>query len=335
MNAPQSVLIIQTAFIGDVILATALIESLHQKFPEARIDFVVRKGNEPLLKGHPFVREVIVFDKNRKYTNLIALIKRIRSNKYEYVFNVQRFATTGIMTALSGGKITVGFDKNPMSSFFSRKVHHQQEGLHEVDRNHKLIEFLVGKDRGRPGLYPTPTQFEKVKPYKSQPYITISPASVWFTKQFPAGKWLEFISVVPPSLTIFLLGALEDRNLTEEIINGSHRANITTLAGELSLLESAALMKDSEMNYVNDSAPMHLASSQNAPVSAVYCSTVPSFGFGPLSDRSFVIETIEELSCKPCGLHGHRKCPQGHFKCSSTIEKEQLLGTLANLEPSL
>jgi len=328
MQLPRSVLIIQTSFIGDVILATALLESLHCKFPSCSIDFVVRKGNESLLMGHPFLREVVVFDKKKKYINLITLIRKIRARKYDYVFNVQRFATTGIMTVMSGAMVTVGFDKNPLSYFFSKKVVHQQEGLHEVQRNNKLIEFLVGKDVSKPVLYPTQQQFEKVKAFKSNPYITISPASVWFTKQFPIEKWIEFLSSVPSHLKVFLLGAPDDHKITEEIIEGSLHKNTVSLAGELTLLESAALMKDAEMNYVNDSAPMHLASSQNAPVSSVYCSTVPSFGFGPLSDRSFVIETIAVLDCRPCGLHGHRECPQGHFKCALTIDKNQLLRTL-------
>ncbi len=335
MEEKRSFLIIQTAFIGDVVLATALIESLNHKFPGSRIDFVVRKGNEGLLENHPILTELIVFDKKNKFRNLISIIKKIRSNHYDYLVNVQRFATTGLITALSGAATTVGFDKNPLSFLFSKKVRHQQEGLHEVERNNKLIEFLVGKERSKPRLYPSIAQREKVRPYKLQPYITISPASVWFTKQFPPEKWIEFLSVVPDNLNVFLLGAPGDRELCQNIVKGISPKKVTILAGELSLLESAALMKDAEMNYVNDSAPMHLASALNAPVSAIYCSTVPAFGFGPLSDKSFIIETIEELDCKPCGLHGHHECPQGHFKCALTIDKQQLLATVARVEPTV
>ncbi|NOT73635.1 MAG: glycosyltransferase family 9 protein [Cyclobacteriaceae bacterium] len=336
MKQPESVLIIQTAFIGDVILATALLESLHHKFPEAKIDFVVRKGNEALLQGHPFIRELFVFDKKNKFRNLIGLIGKIRKKKYDYVINVQRFATTGIMTVLSGAKVTVGFDKNPLSFLFSKKITHQQEGLHEVERNNRLIEFLTGsKEKSKPRLYPTPDQFEKVKEFTKDRYITVSPASVWFTKQFPVEKWIEFVSEVPDHFRIFILGAPSDKELGEEIIRSVPSRDIVNLAGKLSLLESAALMKNSEMNYVNDSAPMHLSSALNAPVSAVYCSTVTDFGFGPLSDKSFVIEIIEDLDCRPCGLHGHRECPMGHFKCALNIQKEQLLATIIRQEPSI
>ena len=74
------------------------------------------------------------------------------------------------------------------------------------------------------------------------------------------------------------------------------------------------------MNYVNDSAPLHIASAMNAPVTAVFCSTVPSFGFGPLRENGRVVETPEDLDCRPCGLHGHRECPKGHFRCALGIE---------------
>jgi ADP-heptose:LPS heptosyltransferase len=335
MAPPRSILVIQTAFVGDVILATAVPESLRKKFPDAKIDFLLRKGNESLLAGHPYLNEVLVFDKSKKIKNLIGLIGKIRKKKYDVVINVQRFAATGIMTVLSGAAVTVGFDKNPMSALFSKKVLHRVDGPHEVERNHHLIEFLVGKDLPRPRLYPSTKDYDRVGEYKQLPYITISPASVWFTKQFPAEKWIEFISALPEHLGIYLLGAPSDREESGQLIAGAARPNVVSLAGSLTFLQSAALMEGALMNYTNDSAPMHLASAMNAPVTAVYCSTVPSFGFGPLSDNSFVVETIEQLSCRPCGLHGLRECPLGHFDCAMTIAKEQLLATVVRKEPSI
>jgi heptosyltransferase-2 len=87
-------------------------------------------------------------------------------------------------------------------------------------------------------------------------------------------------------------------------------------------------MKDAKMNFVNDSAPLHFASSVNAPVTAIFCSTVTDFGFGPLSDDSAVVETALNLTCRPCGLHGYRECPEKHFKCAVTIDNSNLLNRL-------
>lgn len=69
---------------------------------------------------------------------------------------------------------------------------------------------------------------------------------------------------------------------------------------------------------------MHFASAVNAPVAAIYCSTIPAFGYGPLSAQSYIIETNKALSCRPCGLHGKKQCPLKHFNCAETIELEQI-----------
>jgi ADP-heptose:LPS heptosyltransferase len=79
------------------------------------------------------------------------------------------------------------------------------------------------------------------------------------------------------------------------------------------------------MNYVNDSAPMHLCSATNAPVTAVYCSTVPAFGFGPLSNQNKIAQINELLPCRPCGLHGYNKCPEKHFNCANNIHVTDVL----------
>jgi heptosyltransferase-2 len=79
-------------------------------------------------------------------------------------------------------------------------------------------------------------------------------------------------------------------------------------------------VQDAQMNYVNDSAPLHLASAMNAPVTAFFCSTIPAFGFGPQSANATIIETTIKLDCRPCGLHGYKACPKGHFKCAESID---------------
>jgi heptosyltransferase II len=330
VNRLRSFLIIQTAFIGDVILATALIEKIHQFYPEAEIDFLLRKGNETLLLNHPYLREVIVFDKKKKYKNLFFLIKKIRSNRYDQLVNVQRFATTGIMAMLSKAKHRIGFNKNPLSFFNTTTISHEVGNLHEVDRNQRLIASFTDTASAKPKLYPTLTDFDTVKKYQSGSYYCIAPTSVWFTKQWPAEKWIELIQKIQDKeKSIFLLGAPADHHVCESIRLASGLSKVINLAGKLNFLESAALMKSAEMNFVNDSAPMHLASAMNAPVTAIYCSTVPSFGFGPLSDKSKIVETKEKLDCRPCGLHGFKDCPKGHFKCATTIAITPLTQSLS------
>ena len=315
----RKVLIIQTAFIGDVILDTPLIEKLHAFFPHAKINFLLRKGNESLLANNPHVNEILIWDKNHgKYKNLVRLILKIRSMKYDTVIVVQRFFSTGMIAAFSGAKEIIGFDKNPLSFLFSRKVKHiigtKKQPVHEVERNLKLIEHLTDGSFVKPKIYLSPQDFQQVK--TSGKYVCIAPASIWFTKQLPAKKWEELIALLDKTMTVYLLGGKEDFDFCEKIRNDCARETVINLAGKLSLLQSAALMKNATMNYVNDSAPLHLASAVNAPVTAVFCSTIPEFGFAPLSNRSKVVETKLHLDCRPCGLHGYRACPKGHFKCA-------------------
>jgi heptosyltransferase II len=165
-----------------------------------------------------------------------------------------------------------------------------------------------------------------------QSYVCIAPTSVWFTKQWPAEGWVSVIQGLPIEIKVFLLGAPTDREACEAIKTASKKANVTNLAGQLSLLTSAALMQEASMNYVNDSAPMHMASAVNAATTAVYCSTIPTFGFGPLSDQSRIVQTDEKLRCRPCGLHGHSKCPEGHFKCATSIDWQSVLQENGKIE---
>jgi heptosyltransferase-2 len=332
----QKFLIIQTAFIGDVVLATGIIEKLHAYFPGAQIDFLLRKGNEGLLANHPYLREVLVWDKKEgKIKDLLRLLHIIRNNKYDKVINVQRFAATGILTAFSRAGEKIGFDKNPLSYLFTTKVKHvistSLQPKHEIERNNDLIAHFTDAVVFKPRLYPSANDFSFVESYKQSPYTCIAPSSVWFTKQYPADKWISFIKKIPSQYCVYLLGAASDKALCDEIIKACAGKAVTNVCGRLSFLQSAALMKDARMNYVNDSAPMHFASSVNAPVTAVYCSTLPSFGFGPVSDASFIVETEEQLACRPCGLHGRKACPLGHFKCAYTIRDEQLVEKMSDV----
>ena len=333
----NKVLIIQTASLGDVILATALIEKLHAFFPKARIDFLLKEGYEELLRYHPHLKFVIVWDKSKnKYRNLKEIIGVVRQNRYDLVINIQRFASSGLITMAANAAHTVGFNKNPLSLLFSKRIKHQiknrKNSPHEVERNLKLIEHLTDSSVFKPKLYPTKHDFAFVSQFKTRQYITVSPASLWFTKQWPKEKWIDFVNNLDRELTVYLLGSPKEKSLCDDIINQSGHSNALNLAGKLSFLQSAALMRDALMNYTNDSAPMHLASAMDAPVTAVFCSTVPEFGFRPLSGQSYIIQTSEQLICRPCGLHGFNKCPKKHFKCATTIKVEQLAKILNNTE---
>ena len=316
----KNILVIQTAFIGDAILASSVLEKLHSFFPKAKITLLVRKGNESLYQEHPFLTQTLVWNKKEgKYKSLFKLLKVIRKQQFDTVINLHRFASSGFLTAFSKATYTSGYNKNPFSFLFNFKAPHKiGDGRHEIERYNDLIESITDKTVAKPKLYPSFKQFTKIEPYVTTPFVCMAPTSVWFTKQLPKEKWIELCDSIPDEKIIYLLGAAADKNVCEEIKEKSTHTNIQILAGELSLLESCELMKHSKMNYVNDSGPLHLSSSVNAPTTAFFCSTVPAYGFFPLSSNSTVIE-VKNLYCKPCGLHGYKACPEGHFKCGKEI----------------
>ena len=336
----KKILVIQTAYIGDVILATSLIEQLHHNFADAQIDFLLRDGNQSLLQTHPLINHIYIWDKKKKYSSMISLLKEIRVQKYDYCLNIQRFFNSGLFTLFSKAQKKVIFDKNPLSFLFKNKVKHliphktESGHYHEVQRNLQLLEKLISRvsipsdPKELPlSLYTNEQSKEKISNLtKNSPnYLVMAPSSVWFTKQFNKSKWTELKNKLS-EFHIFFIGAPSDSEYLDSIILDSNHC--TNLAGELSLLDSAELMKNATRVLVNDSAPLHLASAVQAKTTAIFCSTVPEFGYGPLSKESVIIEVQEDLDCRPCGLHGKKECPLGHFKCSKDINIQKIIDTI-------
>lgn len=314
-------LVIQTAFLGDVILATPVISELARIYPSAKIDVLVRKGNESLLSNNLNINEVLILDKKAsKFKTLKNLLKAIRSRKYDEVINLHRFASSGILTAFSGAKSKVGFDKNPFSFFYSTKIKHLMNGKHEVERNLSCIAHHGAKSLIKPELFPSDSDYLKIQALIQQKYYCLAPASVWFTKQLPVSKWIELATKLSKQGKVYLIGGPTDRELCETIRQKVDSTTCENLAGNFTLLESAALMQKAQRNYVNDSGPMHICSAMNAATTAFYCSTIPLFGFGPLADDAEIIETELHLTCRPCGLHGFENCPKNHFNCGNSVK---------------
>ena len=322
-------LILQTAFVGDAILASGAVHAILSSHPEAVIDVLVRAGNEGLYQNDHRISRTIIWEKrNYKYIHLFQTLLAVRKKRYFAVINLQRFAASGLLTAMAHADHKVGYRKNPLSFFFTQKIKHRVSGIgediiHETDRISDCLKSIGIESKVQPEIIIPVEAEEKISRYRKQEFVTISPASVWFTKQYPPHRWKSLAQSV--SCKVYLLGGNLDTLLCNEIAKDLQQTEV--LAGQLSLIESAALMKYAVMNFVNDSAPLHLCSATNAPVCAIFQSTSPTFGFGPLSLNSYCIETDRKLDCKPCGLHGRKECPHQHFLCSD-IETDQLLQTL-------
>ncbi len=339
LSFARPILIIQTAFIGDTILASSFAQDVHRAFPDAPLHFLLRKGNEAVIRGLPFVAHTHVWDKKRgKTRSLWRLIRELRKYEFQFVFNLHRHFNSGLVTALMRAGRKVGFRQNPLSWSYDHRIDHRipHEGdggaWHEVQRNYQLLQavrpdLVVPMDLTghRPVLPLTDDHRRTVAPHKTAPFVVLAPASVWFTKQWEEVSYRELVAQLAPRFRVLLIGGPDDRALCERVKGTSDAVN---LAGQLSLLESAALMEGARRVFVNDSGPLHLASAVDAPTTALFCATIPQFGYGPLSTDAIVLETPEPLSCRPCGLHGGTTCPAGHFKCAKNISVSMAVATL-------
>ena len=290
---------------------------LRRLYPDARIDVLVRKGNEGILQNHESISQVFTFNKKQgKIGEIRRLVKQFRKEGYDEIINLHRFGSSGLITFLARAKRKAGFDKNPFSFCYNHKIKHEiGNGTHEVERNLQLIAEHGALKLIRPTVFPGNADFEAIEGLIAQPFFCLAPASIWFTKQLPEAKWIQLAKQLSVKGTVYFVGGPADSALCERLRLAAGLPESANIAGKLSLLGSCALFSKAERCYVNDSGPMHMASAVNAPTTAFFCSTVPGFGFGPLADNSEIKEIEEPLYCRPCGLHGYKACPEGHFKC--------------------
>jgi heptosyltransferase-2 len=336
----KKILIIQTAFIGDTILASQFARAVKEQFPESEIHFFLRKGNESVIQGLSSIYKVWVWDKaGGKTRNLFKLIWELRKIRFDLVFNLHRHFNSGLVAALMKSPFKAGFKQNPLSLFYTHKVNHliphneNEKIWHEVQRNLQLLQlcspqFQISSDAKnyRPELPLLEKHFFKIAPHSEGEYFVLAPASVWFTKAWSESKFRELTHALSTLGRVIFIGAPTDKELCDRI--RKDLPNTLNLCGDLSLLDSAALMKKAKRVFVNDSAPLHLASCVNAKTTAIFCSTVQDFGYTPLATDSIVVDVGQTLDCRPCGLHGHKSCPKGHFRCSEDIQIQTVLNTI-------
>jgi len=163
--------------------------------------------------------------------------------------------------------------------------------------------------------------------------VVLCPGAKHATKQWLPERFIEVAKklIAEKKYTICLAGGREEMQLCEDIKKAVGHG-VINLAGSLSLLQSAALLKMAKLCVVNDSGLMHLAQSQKTPVLAIFGSTTKELGFFPLKENSVVVEY--PISCRPCSHIGREKCPKGHFKCMNEIQIEDVMEGVGKLLPN-
>jgi heptosyltransferase-2 len=334
----KKILIVQTAFIGDVILATPLAEAAQQIFPDCQIDFMTIPAAANLLEKNPFINRVLTFDKRGKqrgWRALWKLAKSLQAENYDLALVPHRSLRSALLVRLAKIPQRLGFDRSAGSWLFTQRVPYLQK--HEVERNLDLLRvFNTHFATPSPKIFwdendeQIVAQLQK-NAVNSDWLIALAPGSVWATKRWPAQRFIELAQrlIGETGAFIYLIGGATDAEICAEISAALHNNSVNT-AGKLSLRQSAALLDGCKILVSNDSAPTHLGVTTRCKVVTIFGPTVPAFGFAPFGREHVVIE--RELSCRPCSSHGGNRCPLGTHACMWEISVDEVFKAIMKLK---
>jgi len=321
-------LVIQTAFLGDVVLTTPLLETLAGR--HGPVDVVTTPAAAPLLETHPAVRRVISFDKKgrgRGLGGLFRLARTLRAERYEWAYLPHRSLRTALAAWLARVPRRVGFADG--WRWLYTDVRPRPKTGHEVDR----LLVLAGPALTGGAMTLTTTAEDRAATEAflgahgvEAPFVALAPGSIWGSKRWP--YYRELGQRLAGRVGIVVVGGPEDAGLGEEVVRavagGGGRWRAVNGCGKLTLRQSAEVIRRAAVLVTNDSAPLHVAQAVGTPTVAIFGSTVPAFGFGPRGPRDQVVE-LDGLPCRPCSAHGPPSCPLGHHRCMRSLTLEDVL----------
>ncbi len=320
-------LVIQTAFLGDVVLTTPLLAALAER--HGPLDVVTTPAAAPLLETLPAVRRVRRYDKRgteRGLTGFFTLARALRAERYETAYLPHRSLRSALLARFARVPRRVGFHDGWPSLY--TEVKRRPRAGHEIDRLLALAD-IKPPHQTPPALVTTLADRAAVErllregSLGGEPFVAIAPGSIWGSKRWP--YYAELAQRLAARVAVVVVGSADDRALGDAIVAAGGRA--VNACGRLSLRESAALIGKAAALVTNDSAPLHFAAAAGTPIVALFGPTLPTFGFGPRGPRDVALG-VEELACRPCSRHGPARCPLGHHHCMRRLAPEQVLAAL-------
>jgi len=330
MNSPNKILIIRFSAIGDIVLTTVVIRLLKKRYPKASIHYLTKKNMCELLQFNPHIDKVIGYDANS--TSLIELVKEVRNEKYDWIVDVHKNIRSRVIRFFGGASTKVTYSKRYFERFLYLKFKKGiKNPIHTIDKYLSYLhkKGIVNDNLGTAVFYNSDTMKKSVSSYfikdTSKTLISICPGASYRTKQWSEEHFFSLIKELSKqNFQVVLIGGKQDEKLCERIkVNNK----VINLAGKLSLLQSAYVLKESVLAITNDSGMMHLAESQQTPVIAVFGSTTPALGFYPILPNSIVVEN-NEINCRPCHSKGKTVCPYEHFNCMKKISSKMVMNKI-------
>ena len=336
-------LIIQTAFLGDVILTLPLLQALRLAEPESQIDFVAIPATADILRDHPDVSNVILYDKHGKQKSVLSFLRfrsKLRYSNYDVVLCPHRSFRSGLLVKTTRAPVRIGFDNSSLRSVFTEVVP-WRFGIHEVERNLSLLQRLGINNIPRlPRLFISEEYRLKAVRFLSEhrvepPYAVVAPGTVWETKRYPVETMVEVVRRLSEKFAnVVVIGGEKDIDLVHDFSLPDEK--VVLAIGTLPVMSSAEIIRRSSLLVANDSAPIHIASAFNVPAVAIFGPTVKDFGFfpyhlgDPYGNRSAVVE-VNGLGCRPCSIHGGRRCPIVTFDCMRRISPGEVVSEASRI----
>lgn len=332
----MTALVIQTAFLGDVVLTTPLLAKLAAQ--HGPVDVVTTPAAASLLESHPAVRRVIRYDKrgmDRGLRGFRRLAGALREVGYTRAYLPHRSWRSAAVALWARIPERVGFADSPAAMTYTTRVSRARSG-HEVER----LMALAGAEQPSgptPAVSLALTDQDRAVADAwlathglASGFVAIAPGSIWGTKRWPYYAELAGALAEP----IVIVGGPEDAALAASIVAAAGGRGHSA-AGELPLRTSAALIERAAVLVTNDSAPLHFATAVGTPTVALFGPTVPEFGFGPRGARDIALG-VSGLGCRPCSAHGPRTCPYGHHRCMRELGIATVVAAIAAIrEPGL
>jgi len=342
----SNILVIHTAFLGDIVLATAFLRELRSTYPKSRIYFLTTPQGVELLDHNPWKIEAISFDKRGSdsgWSGWWRVLKHLRTLDLGLVFCLHR-SLRSVALAKFLEVETWGFQEAAFSFLFHNRVS-RNPTLYEAEKNLQLLEAKVGKRNCSPfpQLFTSPVEKEKAlhKFHLPGTYAVIAPSSVWNTKRWPPSSFADLASRLSNSYSwpVFLVGGKSELDLEtakevkEFYINlGGDRSLLVDLTAKTSLEEMKIVLEGAAVVISNDSSPLHMAIAMKTKVVGIFGPTTKSLGFFPLAPEGMAaVAEKPDLDCRPCGMHGHHQCPLTHFKCMRDLSVDEVMAQVSKL----
>ncbi|MFH1620451.1 MAG: glycosyltransferase family 9 protein [bacterium] len=329
-SSPRKICVFQTAFLGDAVLTLSLLRKIKEILPGSEVHVVCLPQTKDIFLSCRQVNEIITDDKRSSgfFQTLFSLIQKLKALHPDTAILCHRSFRSSLAARLALIPERVGFGGSPGSIFLTRKVPFSWL-LHDLERNLTLLtpfapHSLHPEKKGEiPSLKISITErLAKAGISGTDTLAGIHPGSVWATKRWLPERYAEVIKKLSANgIRTVLLGDGKD---------GQWNAGITRMAsgscldwtGRTTLAELMALMPNLSLFITNDSGPMHVATAFGVPTLAIFGPTTRELGFFPYGEGHRVME--KKLRCRPCGLHGGRKCPRSHFLCMRLITADEV-----------